>query len=154
MRLLRQGFANLMPKAHYAPLTGSTVLDELVALIGWDGMLAVSRAFGGQQLDVPLHCPDNHKITRALGRAIADELASNHGNTSLEIPIAFRREAEIRHLASLTPKLTINEIAHRTLTHRRTVVKTLARPPRAITREARRLYQQQPRQMNLFIAED
>jgi hypothetical protein len=146
--------ANLMPKGGYAPLTGSTVLDELVAIIGWDGMLAVSRAFGGQQLDIPLDCSENHKIVRAVGRNIADKLSAYRGNTTLEIPIAFRREAEIRHLASLRPKLTINEIADRTLSHRRTVLKTLAQPPRAITVDARKRYQPPPLQMNLPLSEE
>lgn len=146
-----------MPKVGYSPLTGSVVLDELVAEIGWDAMLAVSRHFGGQQLDVPLRCPDDHKIVAALGREVADTLCSYHGNTSLEIPISFRREAEIRYLASLEPKLKVNEIAARCFTHRRTVMKILKQPPRAITLEQRRQYelaQRAPQQLNLLSYED
>lgn len=139
-----------MPRVQFAPLTGSVVLEELVAVIGWDAMLAVSRAFGGQQLDIPLKCGADHKIVKALGGEIADQLCDSYGNTSLTIPIKFRREAEIRHLRATRPDLTINQIAEKTMTHRRGVTKILAAPPRAITVDQRNALALQPRQMVMF----
>lgn len=130
------------------------MLDELVALIGWDAMLAVSRAFGGQRLDVPYRCDNEHKIVKALGRDIADQLCDALGNTNLDIPIKFRREAEIRHLSSLRPKLTLNEIADRTMSSKRMVSKILARPMLAISTADRAKHQFMPRQMQLFIVDE
>lgn len=141
-----------MPKQRYAPLTGSVVLDELVAVIGWDAMLGVSRAFGGQQLDIPLKCAPDHKIVTELGGDVAAKLCDAYGNTSLTIPIKFRREAEIRHLRANRPDLTINDIARLTMTHRRGVSKILAATPRAITVDQRKALALQPQQMVMFGA--
>lgn len=139
-----------MPKQRYAPLTGSKVLDDIVGAIGWDDMLTISRAFGGEELYVPLKCGGEHKIVQAVGLEIAEKLCNFYGNTKLLIPNKFRREAEIRHLKATRGELTLNQIARMTNTHCRTVCKILASPPRAISLAERASLPLQTRQIEMF----
>lgn len=61
--------------------------DELLDLLGPEGLGALSEARGGRRAYVPRRIPPGHWIERALGRGRADALAFRYGSCRIDIPL-------------------------------------------------------------------
>ena len=69
--------------------------DDLVALLGDDGFLALVEAVGGRRLDVPQTIGADHEIAEAIGEDNAARLSERYAPAQLRIPLA--REERARH---------------------------------------------------------
>lgn len=108
-------------------LTGSVVLDEVVAVIGWDATVALAVAIGGTKLYVPLAFAAGSRVVAAIGAETAAKLSDHFHRTEMTIPSRFRDEATVRALAARRG-LTPDDIALQARVHVRTVRRILARP--------------------------
>lgn len=128
MRVVRHCASDLMPKVA-STLTGSTFLDDVVAVIGWDATMALVRAFGGRALYVPMTITENHPIARAIGLPASAQLAADFGNVTWTIPISLKRRMRVLELAKRTPPLTRGQIADEVGIGERAVSKMLNESP-------------------------
>lgn len=75
--------------------------DELLELLGPEGLRALSKARGGRRAYIPKQPRDLHWLTLAVGREAADRLAWRYGGCRIEIqrgPAASDREQRMRRL--------------------------------------------------------
>lgn len=136
----------------FKPITGSLVLDEMVAVIGWDATMRLVRAIGGTRLYVPLTydalVATNAVIASAIGAEAGHQLCDIFHGTTQSIPIKLRREMHVRELAAFVPPLRAREIANEVGISERMVFHILAQPVGAsVSRNA-----PDPRQPGLFDA--
>lgn len=69
--------------------------QDLVALLGEEGFVALTEAFGGRRLYVPREITPDHEIAKALGTPEARKLSGYYAGAQLRIPLA--RELRARH---------------------------------------------------------
>lgn len=79
----------------------SNILKELVAVIGFSGALALTRAYGGRTIRVPTRHSSTHPLTVALGDEAATALRKEYGGVHIEVPsertaLIEQRNAQIR----------------------------------------------------------
>jgi hypothetical protein len=117
-----------------APSTGSALLDDIVARVGWDDMCRFARVYGGQKVFFPKNLPDDHHLVINLGRPLAEAMAAEYQHDRIEVPSRFAREIEVLSLARQIPRLTTNQIVEQTkLAYRdvqRIIAASSARNPR------------------------
>jgi len=123
-------------------LTGSKILDEIVAVIGVDATIALAGAFGGQRIYIRAQCDPNSRLARAVGIEAAQRLCDDFHQTDLAIPLTLKRELQVRLAAARG--LTNGAIADEVGCHERTVQRILSRPASSLARHS------VPRQADLF----
>lgn len=64
----------------------SNVLKELVALIGLPACLALTRAYGGRTVRIPIRESTTHPLCTILGADAAGALRREYGGVHIEIP--------------------------------------------------------------------
>lgn len=69
--------------------------QDLIAMLGDDGFVALTEAFGGRRLYVPRTIGSDHEIAAALGEKEASKLSGYYAGAQLRIPLA--RELRARH---------------------------------------------------------
>lgn len=65
------------------------LLAEIAEVAGLAAALKLAAARGGNRAYIPVRCPDDHWLTRAVGREAADKICAHFGVPSgiwLEIP--------------------------------------------------------------------
>jgi hypothetical protein len=105
---------------------GHTVA-EFQRLLGIDGARALADAFGGHRIHVPEKPGDNHPITVALGRALADRFAGAYAGDRVHVPMMPRTVDEIRRLRA--EGLSNRQIAETLTITERWVYMVLSRRP-------------------------
>lgn len=73
--------------------------NDLKALLGEDGFVALAQAFGGTRLYVPTAIPADHEIAQAIGREAADLLSRRYSPATIRVPLA--RSERARHYRAL-----------------------------------------------------
>ena len=62
--------------------------DDLLALLGEDGLIALAEAFGGRRLYIPRAIGRDHEIAAALGMVKATKLTDYYAGAQLRVPLA------------------------------------------------------------------
>jgi hypothetical protein len=107
----------------------SSMLSEMIEIIGEEAALQLIRAFGGTRLYVP-HSPEpNDMLASAIGLAAAIKLARVYGGDRLDVPNPPPRRLRIVQLREAG--MSVDAIAREVRCTRRRVFQVLAevRPP-------------------------
>jgi len=108
-----------LPKADHTNRTDlSPLLRQLADAVGVEGVLKLSRAFGGQRLYVPANPGPEHRLSKLLGQERAIALAREFGGLRTENPVPraflfFRRQIYRRILQDLDRGETQQAVARR-----------------------------------------
>jgi hypothetical protein len=108
-----------LPKADRTDRTDlSPLLRQLADAVGVEGVLKLSRAFGGQRLYVPANPGPEHRLSKLLGHDRAIALAREFGGIRTENPMPraflfFRRQVYRRMLEDLAQGETQQTVASR-----------------------------------------
>jgi len=68
--------------------TKSSLLKDLVRIIGYDDALALLNRLGGQRVYIRKEIEGDHIIAQTIGSDSANKLALIYGGDSMEIPVA------------------------------------------------------------------
>lgn len=69
--------------------------NELKALLGEDGFVALAQSFGGTRLYVPTSIEADHEIAQAIGADAAKLLSRHYSPDTIRVPLA--RNERARH---------------------------------------------------------
>ena len=61
--------------------------DELLELLGDEGLAALSAARGGQRAYIPRSVPAGHWLAEALGPEVAERIAFQYGGCRIDVPL-------------------------------------------------------------------
>lgn len=89
---------------------GSTVFEEVAAVIGAAATHKLCEMFGGTRLYVPAAIGRMHPICEVIGPAAAAKLSEYYHNTMIELPKAHLRRRRVLELAD-RGGLSVREIA-------------------------------------------
>jgi hypothetical protein len=107
-------------------MTTST-LDDIAALIGRPGALAIISIWGGGRLYIPRTATPTHPIADVVGELMLERLCARHGGDVLELPLPPTAAARRRRILELEQAGgTTREIAFATGCTERYVRKVLA----------------------------
>lgn len=79
-------------------LMASTVLKELISLIGLPACLALTKSYGGRTLRIPIRESTIHPLCSIVGADAAGKLRSEYGGVHIEIPSERTALLEQRNL--------------------------------------------------------
>lgn len=108
-----------LPKADHTDRTDlSPLLRQLADAVGVEGVLKLSRAFGGQRIYVPTNPGPEHRLSKLLGHDRAIALAREFGGIRTDNPVPraflfFRRQVYRRMLEDLAQGETQQTVASR-----------------------------------------
>lgn len=75
----------------------STILQDLVRLIGHKGAIELLRAWGGRRLKVPSEMHQDHALVFVVGWGAARALAQAYGGTDLDVPAERNLLVDLRN---------------------------------------------------------
>ena len=108
----------------HAPEKRSSILEELVNLIGLDAAAQLVEIFGGTRLYIPQTPEEDDLLTSAVGREAALRLAGIYGGDRIEVPNPAPRRMRIVELRE--SGCSIDAIARKLGCTRRRVFQVLA----------------------------
>lgn len=79
----------------------SSILDDLVHLIGHQHAIELLRAFGGRRLKVPADLTQDHPLAFTVGLQSAKRLAAHYGGTDVDLPAERNFLIDLRNDAIL-----------------------------------------------------
>ena len=111
-----------------APAIEGSVLQDLLSVLGEDGLLRLLEQYGGVRLYVPRRMPPEHALARGLGWETAQALCQFAGSGELRVPTgrhwrARARYAQIRALRA--QGMSLRELARRFLLSERHICTVL-----------------------------
>lgn len=89
------------------------IATEIKESIGYDGLVALVQARGGQRLRIPSTPKPHHPLAELLGSDLWERLRADFSGSEIDVPLLWLNRTGLLHAAvrSDRARLTLNEIA-------------------------------------------